>query len=131
MLSSAVIMSDNPTILVSGDIVKLDDAIRASDWYQHVEDYSNTYPFLHVTPDNISVIQKISDQRYQAYEHIIKIDLNMEYIAQLIALSSFEGDIYILDPSNQVRYSHLVNGQLGDQLAAGDNWTVNEIKKSG
>ncbi|KQO16647.1 sensor histidine kinase [Paenibacillus sp. Leaf72] len=129
MLSSAVIMSDNPTILVSGNIVRLDEAILASDWYQHVEYYNNTYPFLHVTPDKISVIQKISDQRYQAYEHMIKIDLNMEYIAQLIALSSFEGDIYILDPSGQVRYSHLVNGHLGGQLTAGGGLTVNEINK--
>jgi len=105
-ISSAHIMTDNPTILASGNIINLEDSMRETDWYRSIKDHSNAYPNLYVTPSSISVIQQIADKRYRKYEHIIKIDLNMEYVNQLLTLSSFEGDVYFTDQNNEVRYSN-------------------------
>jgi two-component system sensor histidine kinase YesM len=128
-ISSAVIISDNPTILTSGNILRLDGAMRETDWYQQIESYNNTYPHLYVTGESISIIQKISDRRFQSYEHIAKIDLNMDYIRQLIDLSSFSGDIYFLNPAEQIRYSSLVNRQQGNQIETNASMTIDEIVK--
>ncbi|GBF77795.1 two-component sensor histidine kinase [Paenibacillus sp. 598K] len=118
-ISSVLIMSDNPSILDSGYIVRLDDTMRSSDWYHRVEDFNNTYPHLYVTADSISVIQKLYDRRLQPYEHIMKIDLNMSHIRQLFELSSFEGDIYLLDPEGEARYGQLAGGERSPLVADG------------
>jgi len=114
-ISSANIMTDNPTILASGNIINLDPLIRETDWYKSMEGTNNSYPNLYVTPTSISVIQQISDKRYRKYEHIIKIDLNMEYVNQLLSLSTFEGEIYFLNPDKEVRYSNNSEVQQSDQ----------------
>lgn len=115
MISSAKVLTDNPTILASGNIISLDDATRETEWYRKVEPLNNTYPYLYVTPTEISVIQKMSDQRVGGYEHIVKVDLNMEYVSQLLSLSSFAGDIYFLDPEEIVRYSNVTEVQRAEQ----------------
>ncbi|MFS0724167.1 sensor histidine kinase [Paenibacillus sp. 1P07SE] len=117
-ISSVLIMSDNPSILDSGHIIRFDEAMRESDWYQQIESHNNTFPHLYVTHDSISVIQKLSDSRVQPYEHVLKIDLNMNYIRQLLDLSSFEGDIYLLDPRGEARYGRLVGGQSSNLITA-------------
>ena len=124
-ISSVLIMSDNPSILDSGHIVRLDDSMRNNEWYQQIEHHNNTYPHLYVTHDSISVIQKLSDSRVQPYEHVLKIDLNMNYIRQLFELSSFDGDIYLLNPEGEARYGRLANGQPSNQITA-DSMLIRE-----
>ncbi|WP_020619359.1 sensor histidine kinase [Paenibacillus daejeonensis] len=116
-ISSVLIMSDNPSILDSGHIIRLDDSARSQEWYGRIENHNNTYPHLYVTHDSISVIQKLSDSRVQPYEHVLKIDLNMNYIRQLLELSSFEGDIYLLNPAGEARYGRLAGGQPSPQIS--------------
>jgi two-component system sensor histidine kinase YesM len=128
-ISSVTIMSDNPTILTSGHIIKLEDEIRNTDWYRQIKNYNNTYPHLYVTHNGISVIQKLSDRRYANYENVVKIDLNNNYITQMLELSSFEGDMYFLDPSNQAHYSHLANGQPSELITANRTLDLDEIPK--
>jgi len=128
-ISSVTIMSDNPTILTSSHIIKLEDEIRNADWYQQIKNYNNAYPHLYVTHNGISVIQKLSDRRYENYENVVKIDLNNNYISQMLELSSFEGDMYFLDPSNQARYSRLANGQPSELITADRTLGLNEIPK--
>lgn len=108
VLSSSVIMTDNPSVLASSHIIRLEDEMRKQDWYNQISKYSNTHPHLYVTPDSISVIQRLTDRRVETYEHILKIDLNMNYIRQILELSSFSGDIYLLDPSGQARFGRLL-----------------------
>ncbi|RCW49595.1 sensor histidine kinase [Paenibacillus prosopidis] len=129
IISSIVIMSDNPTILASDHIIKLEDEMRNTDWYHQINNINNKYPYLYVTPDSISVIQKLSDLKFEAYEHVIKIDLNMNYITQLLDLSSFEGDFYFLDPTGQARYGRLASGQPSDQITAGQTLSLDEIRR--
>lgn len=116
MISSAKILTDNPTILASGNIINLDAAAKDTDWYRYVKNMNNAYPNLYVTATEMSVIQKITDNQGQDYEHIVKIDLNMEYVKQLLSLSRFDGNIYFIDPGNTVRFSNVPEVQQAEQL---------------
>jgi len=128
-ISSVMIMSDNPTILTSSHIIKLEDHIRDAEWYRQITNYNNAYPHLYVTHDSISVIQKLSDRRYEAFENVVKIDLNKNYVKQIFDLSGFEGDIYLLDPSDQARYGRLASGQPSDLITAERTLSLDEIPK--
>jgi two-component system sensor histidine kinase YesM len=128
-ISSVTIMSDNPTILTSSHIIMLEDEIRDTDWYRQIVNYNNTYPHLYVTHDSISVIQKLSDRRYKAYENVVKIDLNKNYVKQIFDLSGFEGDIYLLDPSNEARYGRLASGQPSELITVDRTLHLDEIPK--
>ncbi|WP_317890785.1 sensor histidine kinase [Paenibacillus arenilitoris] len=128
-ISSVRIMSDNPTILASADIIKLDDEIRETDWFRQIKNHNNTYPHLYVTHNSISIIQKLLDHRFNAYENVVKIDLNIKYVNQLLDLSGFEGDIYILDPANQARYGRLANGTPSELITADRTLGMEEIPK--
>ncbi|MBP2112490.1 sensor histidine kinase [Paenibacillus silagei] len=129
VLSSSVIMTDNPTVLASAHIIKLEDSMRQQDWYKEISQFSNTHPHLYVTPDSISVIQRLTDRRLETYEHVLKIDLNMNYIRQILDLSSFSGDFYILDPSGQARFGRLSSGQPSGLITAAHTLTPTEIPK--
>nr|WP_216857116.1 sensor histidine kinase [Paenibacillus tritici] len=129
IMSSSVIMTDNPTVLSSGHIIQLEDEMRNQDWYKQISQFSNTHPHLYVTPDSISIIQRLTDRRLETYEHVFKIDLNMNYIRQILDLSSFSGDFYILDPSGQARFGRLSSGTPSKLVAAGQALTTNEIPK--
>lgn len=128
-ISSVTIMSDNPATLTSSHIIKLEDEIRETNWYRQSANYNNTYPHLYVSSDGISVIQRLSDRRYDSYENVIKIDLNENYITQIFDLSNFEGDIYLLDPSDQARYGRLASGQPSGQITADRTLGMDEIPK--
>jgi two-component system, sensor histidine kinase YesM len=128
-ISSVMIMSDNPTILTSSHIIKLEDDIRETDWYRQTANYNHAYPHLYVTNDSISVIQKLSDRRYDAYENVIKIDLNKKYVSQIFELSGFEGDIYLVDPSDEARYGRLASGKPSELITAARTLHLDEVPK--
>lgn len=126
---SMVIMTDNPTTLASGHIIKLEDEMRSSEWYEQIDHSNNTFPHLFVTPESISVVQRLSDRRIGGYEHVLKIDLNMNYVRQILDLSSFSGDFYFLDPSNQVRYGRLAGGETSPLITGGQTLNRDDIPK--
>lgn len=47
----------------------------------------------------------------------------------MLDLSSFEGDIYFLNPSNQARYGHLANGQPSELITAERTLSLEEIPR--
>lgn len=107
-IKSVLIMTKNPSILSSGYIVPLEDEATNSEWYKEFKDTvgHNSYPYLYMTQNNISIIQELNYETNNTnYEHIIKIDLNMEYVYQLMGLTTFEGKVYFVNPNNQVRFS--------------------------
>ncbi len=128
-ISSVMIMSDNPTILTSSHIIKLEDDVRAADWYRRIANYNNAYPHLYVTHDSISVIQKLSDRRYDAYENVVKIDLNKKYVSQIFELSGFEGDIYLIDPSDEAMFGRLASGEPSGLITADRTIRLEDIPK--
>ncbi|MGO4369525.1 sensor histidine kinase, partial [Paenibacillus sp. MCAF20] len=97
--------------------------------YRQSAEYNNTYPHLYVSSGGISVIQRLSDRRYDSYENVIKIDLNENYIKQIFDLSGFEGDIYLLDPSDQARYGRLASGQPSGQITSDRGLGLDGITK--
>lgn len=128
-ISSMKIMSDNPTILTSSHIYKFEDGTRNTEWYRELKHYNRTYPHLFVTQEGISVIQFLTDPRYETYENVIKIDLNMTYIDQILDLSAFMGDIYLIDPTDQARYGRLANGLPSETIATDRTMALHEIPK--
>ncbi len=128
-ISSVMIMSDNPTILTSSHIIKLEDNIRDTDWYRQIANYNNAYPHLYVTHDSISVIQKLSDRRYDAYENVVKIDLNKKYVSQIFELSGFAGDIYLVDPTDKARFGRLSSGEPSGLITADRTLRLADIPK--
>jgi two-component system sensor histidine kinase YesM len=82
-----------------------------------------------VTHNSISVIQKLLDRRFDAYENVVKIDLNMKYVNQVLDLSGFEGDIYLLDPSNQARFGRLADGTPSELITSNETLGMEEIPK--
>ncbi|AIQ39282.1 membrane protein [Paenibacillus sp. FSL R5-0912] len=126
IISSSVIMTDNPTVLASGNIIRLEAEMRNKDWYNQI---NNTHPHLFVTPESISVIQRLTESRFDTYEHVLKIDLNMNHIKQILDLSSFSGDFYILDPSGQARFGRLSSGQPSELITQGRTISLDEIPR--
>jgi two-component system sensor histidine kinase YesM len=126
VISSSVIMTDNPTVLASGHIIRLEDDIRSKDWYRQI---TNIHPHLYVTANSISVIQRLTDPKVTTYEHVLKIDLNMNYINQILDLSSFRGDVYFLDPSGRARFGRLSSGQPSGLIKSGKTPKLNNIPK--
>lgn len=126
IISSSVIMTDNPTVLASGNIIRLEAEMRNKDWYNQI---NNTHPHLFVTPESISVIQRLTESRFDTYEHVLKIDLNMNHIKQILDLSSFSGDFYILDPSGQARFGRLSSGQPSELITQGRTIALGEIPR--
>jgi two-component system sensor histidine kinase YesM len=128
-ISSVTIMSDNPTILTSKQIIRLEDDARESEWYRGLKDMNDTYPHLYVTNDGISVVQNLWDRRLTGYDNVIKIDLNRSHVEQMFQLSGFEGDIYLLDPSDQARFGRLAGGVPSPLIAAGGAVGLDDIPK--
>lgn len=126
VISSSVIMTDNPTVLASGHIIRLEDDIKSKDWYRQI---NNIHPHLYVTASSISVIQRLTDPKVTTYEHVLKIDLNMNYINQILDLSSFRGDVYFLDPSGRARFGRLSSGQPSELIKSGKTPKLNHIPK--
>jgi two-component system sensor histidine kinase YesM len=82
-----------------------------------------------VTHNGISVIQKLVDHRFDAYENVVKIDLNIKYVNQIFDLSGFEGDIYILNPSNQALFGRLSSGMPSGLISEDRTLSFEEIPK--
>lgn len=128
-ISSVTIMSDNPTILTSKQIVRLEDDVRGAEWYRLLKETNDTYPHLYVTNDGISVVQNLWDRRLTGYDNVIKIDLNRNHVEQMFQLSGFEGDIYLLDPSDQARFGRLAGGGRSPLIEAHGAVDLREIPR--
>lgn len=112
-IRSTLIMTDNPSILTSGDIVPLDQAAKSSEWYDAFSTSNNSYPYLYVSSDTISIIQGLTYEKTE-YENIIKIDLNIEYVKQMMELSNFSGSIYFINSDDHVHFSNDKELNLAD-----------------
>lgn len=98
------VYTDNPTVLSSGNIERLTDKIRQSDWYKQSKAYSTPYPTLIYSEQKLSLIQKLNNYYTSGIEQLVKIDLNMERIQQLFQTSGFNGKVYLVDPQGKVQY---------------------------
>lgn len=104
-IASTVIYSDNPTILTSGTILPLTDAVRSADWYAQFRRTSVSYPVLIHSGNDFSFVQRLDYAASGSYTQIVKIDLNMSTVRRLFADSGFEGSVYFVHPDGTVQYT--------------------------
>ncbi|MFC9709003.1 sensor histidine kinase [Paenibacillus sp. NPDC056933] len=100
------VYTDNPTILSSGYIERLSDAIRNSDWYIQSQSYSAPYPALIVADQTLSLVQRLNNLNTGGIEQLLKIDLNMDLIKQHFHNSGFDGKVYLVDPGGHIQFTN-------------------------
>ncbi|PQP81435.1 sensor histidine kinase [Paenibacillus sp. PCH8] len=100
------VYTDNPTILTSGYIERLTDAVRKANWYKQFQAYSVPYPVLIATDQMLSLVQRLDNQDTGGAEQLLKIDLNMDVIKEHFRNSGFDGNVYLVDPKGIIRFSN-------------------------
>ncbi|MFC0214463.1 sensor histidine kinase [Paenibacillus chartarius] len=105
-IQAAVVYTDNPTILASGSIQPLTDAVKEQGWYGKFAQTKASYPVLIHDGGKISMVKRLDYLQGGSYSHMIKIDLKMDTIAELFANTGFDGDAYVLDPQRMVRFTN-------------------------
>ncbi|QOS79133.1 sensor histidine kinase [Paenibacillus sp. JNUCC31] len=100
------VYTDNPTILSSGYIERLNDAVRSSNWYVQFQANSAPYPALIAADQMLSLIQRMDNFDTGDVEQLLKIDLNMDLIKEHFHNSGFDGNVYLLDPQGHIQLSN-------------------------
>ncbi|MFE6076569.1 sensor histidine kinase [Paenibacillus sp. NPDC057886] len=100
------VYTDNPTILSSGYIERLSDAVRNSNWYIQFQAYSAPYPALIAADQMLSLVQRLDNIDTGGVEQLLKIDLNMDVIKQHFQNSGFDGKVYLIDPGGRIQFSN-------------------------
>ena len=104
------IYSDNPTLLTSGYIDRLNDEIRQADWYVQSKSSYAPYPTFVYSDQKFSLIQWLNNYPTSGTEQLIKIDLNMDLIEQKLRNSNFNGKVYLVDPNGNIQFVNNVEG---------------------
>lgn len=100
------VYTDNPTILSSGYIEHLTEAVRMSSWYKQLQDTSVPYPTLIATDQMLSLVQRLNNMDTGGVEQLLKIDFNMDLLKEQFRNSGFDGKVYLVDPGGHVRFSN-------------------------
>ncbi|WP_338553216.1 sensor histidine kinase [Paenibacillus sp. KS-LC4] len=100
------VYTDNPTVLSSGYIDLLNEAVRQSDWYIQSKSSSAPYPAFVYSDKKLSLIQQLNNYRTGSIEQLVKIDLNMDLLAQKFGNSAFGGKVYLVDPQGRVCFGY-------------------------
>ncbi|WP_044481846.1 sensor histidine kinase [Paenibacillus antibioticophila] len=111
------VYTDNPTVLSSGYIDRLTDAVRISDWYTHSNFYSVPYPTLIYSDGKLSLIQRLNNYHTGGIEQLVKIDLNMNLIRQKFLNSAFDGKVYFVDPECRIQFANDPWGEGSGEIA--------------
>ncbi|WP_342555994.1 histidine kinase [Paenibacillus sp. FSL R7-0652] len=100
------VYTDNPTILSSGYIEHLTEAVRMSSWYKQLQDTSVPYPTLIATDQMLSLVQRLNNMDTGGVEQLLKIDFNMDLLKEQFRNSGFDGKVYLVDPGGHIRFSN-------------------------
>ncbi|WP_341279656.1 sensor histidine kinase [Paenibacillus sp. FSL H8-0537] len=100
------VYTDNPTVLSSGYIDHLNEAVRQSDWYIQSKSSSAPYPAFVYADKKLSLIQQLNNYHTGGIEQLVKIDLNMDLLAQKFGNSAFGGKVYLVDPEGRVCFGY-------------------------
>lgn len=111
------VYTDNPTILSSGYIERLNDAVRSTNWYVQFQTYSTPYPALIAADQMLSLIQRLDNFDTGNVEQLLKIDLNMDLIKEHFHNSGFDGNVYLLDPQGYIQLSNDPTAQIGKRYS--------------
>lgn len=114
-INSMVVYTDNPSILHSAMVFKIDRMVREEEWFQKI---INSPEKMHVfygerenRPDNtvitpISIIQVLNQyQGIDRYLKILKIDLSAKTIMNILEVENPRGNIFIVENENNLLFS--------------------------
>lgn len=114
-INQMVVYTNNPTILNSGLVFKIDDQVKNKKWYQNV---LNSPHKLHIVygqsvmkSDNtiytpVSVIQILNEyEGINHYTKIIKISLNVKNIVSEISSKNIRGNIFIFNSRDELLFA--------------------------
>ncbi|MGQ8872329.1 cache domain-containing sensor histidine kinase [Paenibacillus sp. TSA_86.1] len=100
------VYTDNPTILSSGYIEHLTEAVRTSHWYKQIQDNVVPYPTLIAADQMLSLVQRLNNVDTGGIEQLLKIDFNMDLLKEQFRNSGFDGKVYLVDPGGRIRFSN-------------------------
>lgn len=138
-IDKMVIFTDNPTILHSGRVYKIDDDVKNEDWYKRVINSSERVHIIYGQRKNkadntvetpISVIQVLNQfQGIDNYQKILKIDISAKNISNIINSENLKGHIIVLDGEGQLLFtsSAIENQDLSSFLAENQENIVEAI----
>lgn len=100
------VYTDNPTVLASGYIDKLNETIRGTDWYRQFRASTASYPSFIYSGQTFSLIQQLNNYHTGGIEQLMKIDLNTEQLRQKFMNSAFNGKVYLVNPEGTIRFGN-------------------------
>lgn len=113
------IYTDNPNVLHAGGIAYLTEDVKEAAWYKEVRNSSTKLPVFTRTPredmlvksnnsDTFSIVQRMTTRnRYNKWEHILKLELNMASIDEMLSNLNVPSKIYLIDSENEVQYANI------------------------
>ena len=99
------VYTDNPTIL-TGYIEPLTDEVKQSGWYIQFNSFFVPHATLISSDRSFSLIQRLDNYYSNGFNQILKIDLDISAILHYFYNSSFDGNVYLVDPSGKVQFTN-------------------------
>ncbi|WP_159887615.1 cache domain-containing sensor histidine kinase [Paenibacillus puerhi] len=99
------VYTSNPTILASGNIRQITESVRYEEWYKTYTRISAPYPTLLHTGDEFSLVLRMNNFSSDSNIKILKIELNMNSWSQKFNNSTFDGQLYLVNPDGLIEYS--------------------------
>ena len=97
------IYSENPTIVYGGDYYKIDENVKASEWYELIEESEQDLKILMYSQNGetmISLIRKMiqyNDKNY--YQKILRLDFDIGVLEQIIEEENAKANVILSDDS--------------------------------
>ncbi|AWB46209.1 sensor histidine kinase [Paenibacillus sp. CAA11] len=111
---------DNPTLLYSGGVYYIDDAVKQEPWYSKVADSRQSAPMIlrtgqGETENTFSVIRRMDYFYYSKDENgrFLKIDLRMPYIRKIFSNLNLQADVYLLNKQGEIEFTTQPGLELG------------------
>jgi two-component system sensor histidine kinase YesM len=111
-VKTITIYVDNPTVLHSGGIGFISEAVKQTEWYIRGNDDHQSQPILlrtesiNMKRDTFSIIRKMD--YYSSLDvrtKVLKIDLRTNTIRQIFSNLNLQGNIYLLNPQGQIEFT--------------------------
>ncbi|WP_058302298.1 sensor histidine kinase [Gorillibacterium timonense] len=102
---------DNPTLLYSGGIYFIDEAVKQQEWYRTILKVDRSQPVIMRTGsdgrmDKLSIIRRMNYYYPQnEYEKFLKIDLRMSTIHKILGNLNVQGSIYLLNEAGEIEFT--------------------------
>lgn len=118
-VNKMVLYTDNPTILHSGVVYKIDSAIRNQSWFKEVVNSPHKLHIIYgesekeaddtlITP--ISIIQVLNEYHsIDRYTKVLRMDLHVARFDKTISSENIKGNVFIFNNMDKLIFANRVN----------------------